>query len=441
MKTENFPLIITAQGVSAKIRKIVQTKKGNEYIFYMVDYVLLGKRKQEWHTDLVEAKKAASDACKKIASGEQRVLELRNDDRLAYIRAIDALANINVPIDVAAARYAEAHRQLAQTTGDVIEAARQYARQHAGVVQKSVADAVTELLEQIKTEQKNTVNGTRRKDAWLKLLRSHLQEKLALSFQCKVNDLSSSNLGLWLISLKLAERTRRNVRDCVAFFLKWAKGRNYLSKDADPLANVQQFRKRKRGAVKIISADVLVQLLIHAPEDFIPYLALRAFAGLRDCEAKALDWKHVDMKARRIEITDEIAKQADDEEGVARTVKIRPVLAEWLRPYAQKSGPICPYANSVKKLGKIKRAAKVTVPRNALRHTFISAAVTLSNDLNAVAIEAGNSPTVIKQSYWNRKMNPREARAWFKAARARVAAEKASTANIVAVSEELKVAA
>jgi hypothetical protein len=115
-----------------------------------------------------------------------------------------------------------------------------------------------------------------------------------------------------------------------------------------------------------------------------------------------------------------VAKQADDDEGVARMVKIRPVLAAWLLPYAKKSGPVCPYANSVKKLGKVAAAAKVTLPKNALRHSFISAAVTLSNDLNAVSIEAGNSPTVIRQHYW-RKMRPEQANEWFDVTREKVA--------------------
>jgi integrase len=224
----------------------------------------------------------------------------------------------------------------------------------------------------------------------------------------------------WLIGLKCSERTRCNIRDCVGYFIKWAKGRNYLSKDADPLANVQKFRKRKRGAVKILSAAELNQLFGHASEDFIPYLALRAFAGLRDCEARALDWKYVDLAGGWIDIPDHIAKQADDDEGVARMVKIRPGLADWLKTVEQKIGPVCRYANSVKKLGKVSKAAGVKIPRNALRHSFISAAVTLSNDLNAVAIEAGNSPTIIRQYYW-RKMRPEQANAWFEVTREKVA--------------------
>jgi len=372
---------------------------------------LLGKRVQIGRASLDDAKAVALDACHRIASGQQHVLELRSSDRMAYLRATEALAHLNVPIDSACRDYAEAVKILAGV-GSLTEAARFFVQQRSGVVQKPVSEAVNELVAQIETEQRNTSNGTRRKDAWLKLLKTHLQNKLAKNFCCNVADLSSATLGPWFVALKCSERSRSNIRDCVAFFLKWCKGKAYLNNSADPLANVQKFRKRKRGAIKIISAEELGKLLANTPENFVPYLALRAFAGLRDSEARAMDWQFVDFEGGWIDIPDHIAKQADDDEGVARMVKIRPVLAEWLRAHHKKSGRLCPYVNAAKRLSKVAAAAGVSIPRNALRHSFISAAVTQSNDLNAVAIEAGNSPAIIRQHYW-RKMRPDDANKWF----------------------------
>lgn len=439
MKTDVFPIIIKEAGVSASIRETTQSKNGRQYTAYVVDYFVLGRRKREWRSDLEKAKETALAACRKISTGEQQVLELKNDDRMAYLRAAEALSQIQVSIDVACREFADAVRILAGA-GSLAEAARFFAKSHIGVTNKVIPVAVNELIAQIEAEQRNTSNANRRKDAWLKLLRAHLIGKFARDFQQNVSDLSSALLEPWLIGLKASERTRCNVRDCVAFFVKWAKGRNYLPKDADPLANVQKFRKRKRGAVKVISADDLISLLLHAPGDFIPYLALRAFAGLRDCEARALEWQHIDLASGWIDIPDHIAKQADDDEGVARMIKIRPVLAAWLSNQVKKSGPVCPYKNSVKKLGKVAVKAKIAMPRNALRHSFISAAVTLSNDLNAVSIEAGNSVTVIKQHYW-RKMRPEQASAWFEAAPEKVEVLRPAATNVVALPIEQRAAA
>jgi hypothetical protein len=76
MKTESFPIIVTEEGVSARIRKATQVRNDREYTTYIIDYRLLGTRKREARSDLAQAKQAALDACRRIANGEQRVLEL-----------------------------------------------------------------------------------------------------------------------------------------------------------------------------------------------------------------------------------------------------------------------------------------------------------------------------------------------------------------------------
>jgi integrase len=408
-KRSKFPLVIKSG--SAEVR-IYRTRKADGYASFAVAYYADGKRKVHFFQDLDAARQEARTIANDIASGDVVGVGLDAKTRLAYGRAEELLAPLSVPVELVAAQYAEARRLLADVGVGIVEAARDYARRHAGIVaDKPVADAVAELLGQIEAEQKNTRYGTRRKEAWAKLLRSHLG-KLARDFGCQVAALESSMLEPWLVGLKCSERTRRNVRDCIAFFVRWAKARNYLPKDADPLANVQNFRKRKLGAVEVITAEQLARLLEQAPVDLIPYLALRTFAGLRDSEARALDWCHVDLREGWIDIPEHIAKQSDDEEGVRRMVKVRDVLAAWLAPHVKKTGPICPYINTAKKLAEVAAAAGVDMPRNALRHSFISAAVTLSNDLNAVAIEAGNSAPVIRQHYW-RRMRPEQAQAWF----------------------------
>jgi hypothetical protein len=88
MKTETFPLVITEKGVSAKIRQVTKILNGQKRPYYVVEYVLLGKRKQEWRADFEEAKIAATDACKRIANGQQTVLELCNHDRLVFRSSI-----------------------------------------------------------------------------------------------------------------------------------------------------------------------------------------------------------------------------------------------------------------------------------------------------------------------------------------------------------------
>jgi hypothetical protein len=46
-----FPVKVTEGGVSAKIRKTTQIKNGMDYVIYIVDYILHGKRKQVGRAD------------------------------------------------------------------------------------------------------------------------------------------------------------------------------------------------------------------------------------------------------------------------------------------------------------------------------------------------------------------------------------------------------
>ena len=52
MKQPEFPMTITEKGVSAVIRRTEKLKGGNLHRYFIVEYILLGKRKQVWRSDL-----------------------------------------------------------------------------------------------------------------------------------------------------------------------------------------------------------------------------------------------------------------------------------------------------------------------------------------------------------------------------------------------------
>jgi hypothetical protein len=278
MRMPPLPQKITKQGITATIRRV--SKAG--YDSFRVEYVVKGKRQQVWRAKYEDARKVVDEALQSIADGDHGVIQLRDAERLGYQRAVEILKPMGVAIDVAARDYVEAMGLLGGRAS-LNEVCRHWLKVHTvGLTKRTVPDAVNELIVQIQTEQRNTTGGARRKDAWAKLLRAHLQGKLARDFNCQVSELSSMLLEPWLVGLKGSERTRANIRDCVAFFFKWAKGRNYLAKDADPLANVLKFRKRKRGAVMTITAEELAKLFRQAHNNtrlspltsFSPFLSL-----------------------------------------------------------------------------------------------------------------------------------------------------------------------
>ena len=362
----------------------------------------------EAYADLDLAQAAGEEAIKKIANGEQQVLELRNAHRFEYQRAKEILAGFNVTLDAVATVYSDCMKALAGK-GTPVEACRDYARRHGSVAVKiMVPDAVKEMIQQEEKQQEG-----KRKTAWVKLLRTHVRNKFASDFNKHVHLIEPADMSLWLAGLSGSERTKKNIRDTVAHFFKWCRGRGYLPKDADPLSDVPDFRKRRRGKIQILTPDELSKLLSHADDDFLPYIALRAFAGLRDAEAQAIDWRNVDLGSGWIEITEEVAKASDDD-GTRRLIPIRDCLKTWLAPYAKPSGQVCPFDNTTKQIAALCEAAGVDWKRNCLRHSYISYAVVESGDIPQVAIHSGNSPAVIRQHYL-RVVKPEAAKAWFDA--------------------------
>jgi len=398
MKKPQFPLRVSEQGVLAKVRRIVQNKYGEAYVFYVVEYVLLGKRKQEWFSELEAAKTAASDACRKIANGEQSVLQLKNQDRLVYLRALDLLKPTGLELDMAVSDFAQAFTAL-NGKGTLLEAAREFAARHSIVLPKiSVPDAVELLKKQVEADGKSEV---RQQDY------SSVLDRFAKSFNVEVAALTPKLISDYLVALPFQERTKRNHRDVIKIFSRWLVLRGYLAKGTDLLEGVQNYSARKIGEITTFTPEEMTSLLQNASERILPFLVIGGFAGLRHAEISRLDWQDIDLQEGFIEVRAENAKT-----DTRRIVPIKENLKAWLLTMAKKSGPVVGLANIANPLSKLAQKAGVKWKHNALRHTYISARVAECADVPRVADEAGNSPTIIRTNYLKR-MRPAFAAAWF----------------------------
>jgi integrase len=402
MKTEKFPLTVSEQGVRAKVRKITQAKKGHEYVFYSAEYVLLGKRKQEWFANLADAKKAASDACKKIANGQQQVLQLTSLDRLIYVRAVDSLQHLQIPLDVAASEFAQAFSILGGRAS-LVEAARDYVARHSvAQVKINVADAVKRLVEQAKADGKSQ----ERQDRIESIL-----GRFAESFNVEIGALTPKQVKDYFTALPFKERTKANHKDMLGFFFRWCVTENFLPKDANLLEGVTDYSKRKYGAVEILTPDEMAKLLAHVSDDLLPFIVLCGFAGLRSIEVQRLEWSDIDFEDNFIEIGEETAKQHEGE-ILRRLPPIPANLKSWLLKVRKSSGPVCPFAKVENEIESLCEKAGVTWKHNCLRHSAISYRVALTGDINRVADDSGNSPAVIRKNYLNRR-KPWQGAQWF----------------------------
>jgi integrase len=362
---------------------------------YTLSYWIDGKRFRPAFASLEEAKREANEIAARLTAGETEAASMPREDRAAYARAIQLLQPTGVPLELAAGKFAEAHHALRGV--DLMEAVRYYAKRNpADMPRKNVSEVVEELIERKKTEGRSYlyIND-------LKKLRS-----FAESFSCQISSVSGNDVGEWLAALNVAGRTKNNYRLLITTLMNYAKARKYIAFDHDEMKAVS-YAAEDEGEIEIFKPSEMADILNRADPHMIPFLAIGAFAGVRHWEMKRLDWKEVGMAERFIEIKKSKAKTKG-----RRLVPLPDNLYQWLLPHAKPSGPVCTYSNMSEEVMYMARKLGIEWRHNALRHSFISYRVALTQNVNQVALEAGNSPSIIFSNY-REVVRPADAQKWF----------------------------
>lgn len=215
---------------------------------------------------------------------------------------------------------------------------------------------------------------------------------------------------------KLTAVTRHNLSRSLRSFFVFAMDRGWTLSNPVPIAKraknkTAKLAKGKAPAV-LLPADVarfMNAVLTEAPR-MVPFWSLKFFAGIRDAEAARMDWSMIDMKAGEIHLPANVSKT-----GEARTVKILPNLAAWLRPHAATAGPIAPgdmarrydYKKVITSLatkdakGNVTKA--FTFPSNAARHSFGTFHLFHFRNAGETALQLGHksNPAMLHEHYKN----------------------------------------
>jgi len=159
----------------------------------------------------------------------------------------------------------------------------------------------------------------------------------------------------------------------------------------------------------------MARLLGAATKEFLPALAIGGFAGLRSPEIERLEWQEINLVERFIEV-----KKGKSKTAARRLVPITDNLAAWLGPYANCRGRVWPGGHDdfydaqqrTAEATATETLAAVKWKTNALRHSFISYRLATVQNVNQVALEAGNSPQMIFRHY-RELVRPADAKKWF----------------------------
>ncbi len=371
-----------------------QTPAGRDN-FMVVNYSS-GKRRFDSYPTESEAREAALTLAKRISECQVVAASMTNGQAADYASAIQALAPFNIPLPVAAAALADVLK-LAGSLSTVNEAVTFYLARRKHTTPKPVSKVVEELLA-IKEARK----ASRR---YVQDLKSRLNR---FAKDCKKDAcaVTTADLQSWLDGQKFSAQGYSDFRNRIYQLFQFAVARGYASDN--PAAGLERL-KVKRGAIEIYSPEEISKLLAASTPEFLPCVALGAFAGLRSAEVERMQWSDIDLAGRHITVGADQAKT-----GSRRIVPINDALAGWLADYAERKGLVwlgthdafydCQQETAT--------AAGVAWKANALRHSYISYRVADTQNVNQVALECGNSPAMIFKHY-RELVKPDAAKKWF----------------------------
>lgn len=351
---------------------------------YLIAYYRDGKRLRQSFTDLATAKKEALFVAQRIQSGMQYVTDLKPHERDSYKKAVELLSELEIPLVAAVEDYVQA-RALAENES-LTSMASDYRRVFKPLTRRAtVPELVSELL------------ASRKQDGASKAYLANLKTVLtrfSAAFPGEILGISSSEIDGWLRGLNLSAKSRNGMLICVKVLFSFARSQNCLP--AEQMTAAEQLKKVKiknNDNVSVFTSEEMRKILHAAPPHLIPILAVGAFSGIRMAELNRLDWSAFDLEREIIELRAGQAKTAS-----RRLIPITDNLKAWIEPLERK-GKVVRTALLHRETTALARALGMDWPRNVLRHSFISYRIAKVKSADQVALEAGNSPSIIFKNY------------------------------------------
>lgn len=237
----------------------------------------------------------------------------------------------------------------------------------------------------------------------------------ALRFDGSLDEVTPAQIETYLVELGKGPVSRNNERAALVSLFRFAREREYLPDKTTAAEKVKRLRViRDERHIEVYSASELRQILTIARSDYLPWLALTAFAQIRTEEISPknshkspLRWSDIKWREKTIAL-----RGATTKTGLPRNVPLHPTLALWLAPWRRAVGDVLPlplkYQNEVTRL----KTLGIKWSKNALRHTAISCRLAIIKNAAQVAEESGNSVAMIRRTYHNPR-TMKEARAWY----------------------------
>ena len=389
---DRFPITVKKGHAVVKIYRV----KNRDALAYCVSYISPKGRQRKNFADLDLARREANNVARQLAAGDIEALKLTGQERQIYVEAERAIAGTGLPLHSVAHEFRRAFDILGGS--HIVEAARWYKKTvDVDLPQVTATEAVEKFREAKEAEGMSA--------AYLSDIRVLLGD-FARNFQCPLSSIQPEDLRTYLNAKRVGLVSKGNRRRLLITLFNFAKAQGWLRANEETAADALGTYKIKRREVEIYTPAEMARLLHAADRDFVPYITLIAFGGVRREELRRLMWQSINFDRGTIIVPAAAAKT-----GRKRKIVMHENLLQWLAPYRVKSGPIF----DIHPQGRIKKVVKasgVKWKRNALRHSFGSYRMEQTKNEGQVALEMGNSPQVVKDHYFE-IVDEREAKAYW----------------------------
>jgi integrase len=391
--------------------KVVRERLNEKYRFKVAGYYVGGKRVRKYFETreaaetFVEAEQIRRENLGKRATHIDGALA---EDAL---RASDLLKPTPYTLLDAARFVAHAHSTLEPHSVRIDDAINAHA---AAIEQRKRSVTVNKLADEFIANRR----AKRKSEIYIRDLTIRLRRFRSSMGDRITVEITSSDVDHWIQSLNVGPQSQNNFRAVLSAMWTFAVRRGYAA------TNVIQFVDKTsviRDHVPTFSVEQITNLLAAAPPDYVPVLAIGAFAGLRPEEINKLRWEDLDFQERTIRVNASAAKTRKK-----RFAEISDNLAAWLKPYAGRTGRVAP-----PNLQKLRRATMKTAkiekwPQDVLRHSFASAHYAFHRDPARTAVIMGHRDQNMLLTHYRDLMKPSEAKKYWQ-----IASETTRDAKII----------
>ena len=390
-KKREWPKFVRSGAATVKVYRRTRLSDDGKADQFTIYFCLSGKEHRIYRNSLKEAMALAKEKAQEIERGEVDTITLAGADCAAYRSARKMLDGEQLDFETAVRDFLEAYKLVKPMP--LVQVAQAYREQILRPVQhRKAEDVVAELLASKKTRSPRHVQT----------LRNDLARFARVFGQRLIASIRSAEIESWLDSIAGNPRTRFNIFRSVMNLFNFAKRREYVARQILTEADYVDRAKYQDGEIhrpRVFSPHEMEKLLNGCPLRLVPLVVLAAFCGVRREEIMRLHWSDV-FGTEAGTIGGHVTVWADQAKTKRRRIPpLLPNAAAWLKPFRNSTGLVCPCPDRFIQLTALARKLGLTWSHNVLRDSFISHRVAATQNIGQVALEAGNSPAVIQESY------------------------------------------